>query len=296
MGTSGQYGGPGSGTSLVPTWLEPSSSTSTPTGGGGAAPVGAPTNGGGAGGVPGAPPPRPPAEVSAVADRFAAARGNFSRFAGGGTGGGRSLGRAVSQFVSKSSGGAGRAARRMGASRVAGAGLAGFLADVRANGTREALRTLNLEALAGRSIQEIFLGLADCVCPSGGSVDEGIARAAFVETIVDLADMGVTDLDALSVDQMQTVFEHYATHVIEARICNDIGANLLTVPADVRAAEQVQAQLHDFIGRAVSDALSGARTAFGTLTQDRVLAFVDGVYESAFSILEALGKDEGELS
>ena len=113
----------------------------------------------------------------------------------------------------------------MGSSRGVGAGLVRFLNDASANGVREALRTLNLESLAGRPIEEVFAGLADYICPEGGSIDEGIARDAFVETIADLAGAGITDIDALTPGQIQTVFELYATHAIEARICNDIGTN-----------------------------------------------------------------------
>ena len=46
----------------------------------------------------------------------------------------------------------------------------------------------------------------------------------------------MTDLDALSPDQMQTVFELYATRAIEARLCNDIGTKLVTAPADPHIA------------------------------------------------------------
>ena len=83
----------------------------------------------------------------------------------------------------------------------------------------------------------MFAGLADYICPEGGSIDEGIARDAFVETIADLAGAGITDIDALTPGQIQTVFELYATHAIEARICNDIGTKVVTLPADPRAAE-----------------------------------------------------------
>ena len=75
----------------------------------------------------------------------------------------------------------------MGSSLQTGAGLVRFLNDAAANGVREALRTLNLEGLAGRPIEEIFAGLSDYICPEGGSIDEGIARDAFIETIGDLA-------------------------------------------------------------------------------------------------------------
>ena len=78
-------------------------------------------------------------------------------------------------------------------------------------------------------MEEVFAGLADYICPDGGSIDEGIARDAFIETIADLAEAGITDIDGLTSDQIQTVFELYASHTIEARICNDIGTRVVTI-------------------------------------------------------------------
>jgi hypothetical protein len=46
----------------------------------------------------------------------------------------------------------------------------------------------------------------------------------FIETIADLAGAGITDVDGLTAEQMQTVFVLYATNAIESRLCNDIGA------------------------------------------------------------------------
>jgi len=168
----------------------------------------------------------------------------------------------------------------------------GFLSDAAARGAREALRALNLERLAGRPIEEIFLGLADYVCPDGGTVDEGIAREAFVETIVDLTGAGIGNFDTVTADQVQTVFELFATHAIEARLCNDIGTKAILLPADVRDAERVQTQLRDFIRRGVADALTAARAELQALTPDRVLNFVDRVYEQAFGVLEIMGAEE----
>jgi hypothetical protein len=97
------------------------------------------------------------------------------------------------------------------------------------------------------------------VCPDGGTIDEGIAREAFIETITDLASAGITDLDGLTPDQMQTVFELYATNAIEARLCNDIGAKTVILPSNSRQAARVQAQLNDFIRRRRRRPDDGAR-------------------------------------
>lgn len=276
MGTSTAYGGPGGGTPLVPSWLGGADGGDAP-----AAPAGT-----------GAGPDGLPIPRTADPQRFSGARNCFTRFAGSGGTDRANLGRAVSRYVSTSAGGARQAARRMGASRSAGARLLGFLVDAQARGVREALRALDLESLAGRPITEIFVGLADYICPGAGTVDEGVAREAYIETVVELASEGLTDLTTFTPDQMQTVFELYATHAIEARICNDIGTKAVTMPVDAQAAHRVEQQLRDFIRGGVSDALTRARAESPNLTPERIQTFVDTVYESAFAILQALGDAE----
>lgn len=292
MGTSGSFGGPTSATPLVPTWLD---SDPVPAPGDAAPPEStAPVEGTtGDGSSPASPAP-PVASPAPAPHRFSAARGNLSRYAGSGARDRASLGRAIAGYVSTASGGAHNATRRMGASRVAGARLLGFLADASARGPAEALRALHLESLAGRSVEDVFLGLLDYVCPDGGTVDDGIAREAFIETIAELAENGVVNLDAFTPDQMQTVFELLATHSIEARLCNDIGSTIVTLPVDVSAAKRVEAQLRDFIRRAVSDALAAARDRLEALTVRRVMGFVSEVYEAAFDILQAAGETEAQ--
>lgn len=285
MGTSTAFEGQGGHTPLIPSWLdEPDQAT-------------ADAESAAAGEPPGQDPDssdRPPGSgLPPIGDpnRFTAARSNFTRFARSGGRDRASLGRAISRYVNSSAGGSHSAAARMGSSQSSAGRLAGFLADAARRGTVEALRALNLEALAGRPIEEVFAGLADYVCPDGGSIDEGIARSAFIETITELAELGIVDLDDLTPVELQSVFETYATNAIEARICNDIGAKIVTVPADARQAAQVQAQLHDFIRRGVSDALT-LQPSIASLPADSVMAFVGQVYQQAFEILQDLGDAE----
>lgn len=299
MGTSSAFGGQGGGTPLVPSWL--ADAGAPPVGPDEAPPQGATpaspsTSLGSDGRVPQIGPPtsivHPPIPPAGDPARFSSARNNFTRFARSGGGDRRSLGRAISQYVGSSSGGSRNAAARMGSARRASGRLLSFLSQAVSRGASEALRALNLSALAGRPIEEIFLGLADYVVPDGGSIDEGIAREAFIETIADLAEAGVLQLDGLTEDQMLTVFEMYAANAIEARLCNDIGAKTITMPADIREAARVQAQLKDFIRRGVADALTTARSSLAGLTPERVLQFVGGVYEQAFEVLRMAGGDD----
>lgn len=285
MGTSNAYGGAGGGTPLIPSWLDDDSS-----GADGNTP--APTDGQ-------EPPPVPPAPAAipyppplGAPDRFQSARNNFTRFATSGGSDRQSLGRAVSQYVRKSMGGSRQAAGRMGSSRRVGAGLIGFLNSASEHGATQALTALDLGTLAGSPIEDVFAGLVDYFCPDGGSIDEGIAREAFVETIADLAAAGVTDMDQLSFEQVQTVFELYVTHTIEARICNDIGLKVITMPSDPIAAELVATQLKEFIQRGVSDAINAASIDIHALEAADQMSFVTEIYESAFELLRTMGETE----
>src|SRR5262245_3003769 len=109
MGTSSAYGGPGGGTPLIPSWLDsgdgaPASPDGTPPGGADPTPApdgpkvpSPPVS-------PAPPPPQlPPIPVPSDSGRFTAARNNFSRYAGSGGSDRKSLGRALSNYVSKAS-------------------------------------------------------------------------------------------------------------------------------------------------------------------------------------------------
>ncbi len=180
----------------------------------------------------------------------------------------------------------------MGSSRAVTAGLIGFLTDVQRRGTQVALETLNLGNLVGKSVEDIFLGLADYICPSGGTVDEGVARNAFIETIADLATFGILNLDGLTFEQMQTVLEIYATHAIEARLCNDVGTKICIAPDNISHVEKAQSQLHDFIRRSVADAINSSKQELKKISPDKALKFVEHVYEQAFSILQSIADSE----
>ncbi|MVM32444.1 hypothetical protein GO755_20535 [Spirosoma sp. HMF4905] len=305
MGTSSSYGGPKGNTPLVPSWLgsgnlpdnpggEPNNSGGTDVPSTGEHPEGESGLSNPTDGRPvGAPFPDPP-DNSSPSDRYRQARTNFSRFAKSAGSGSGSLGRSVSSYVSRASGGARKAAQKMGSSKATTVGLVNFLNSVRTEGLQATLNTYNLGRLIGQSLEDIFLGLVDYICPDGGSVDEGIARNAFIETIADLAEQEVTDLDALTAEQIQLVVELYATRAIEARLCNDIGTKICIAPENLPLVERAQEQLHDFIRRGLSDALNNIKGTFTDLTAIDTTKFVDQIYLEAFTMLQTLGEIESD--
>lgn len=290
MGTSNSYGGAGGGTPLIPTWLTPDSDGQPQPSDGPETP-GAP--------IPPAPgqiPPPPklvPVPPSGDPKRFSTARGNFTRFVTSGGRDRRSLGRSLSSYVSTAMGGGGTAAKRMALSSRATSRLANFLSTASTAGVREALRSVGLERLAGRPASEVLRGLIEFICPPGGTIDESIAREAFIETVADLAESGIPDLETLTAQQMQTVLELNIAHAIEARICNDIGTNAVALPASAEAAAEIQEQLFDFVLRSVADAFSASPLGQG-LTPQQTQAEIDHIYEQAFWILQTLAEAEAD--
>ena len=310
MGTSNSYGGSGGGKPLIPTWLSDGGGSDgpqpspagpaqkpqqlTPGGDGVANPLPAILPSVNGVNVP-TPPTRPPVPPAGDPRRYTSARNNFTRFVSSGGRDRKGLGRALSQYVSNSSGGSRNAARRMAVSRRSTAQLAGILNSAIGGNAPAALRSIGLDRLVGRPIEEIFLGIMEIVCPTGGAIDESIAREAFVETIVDLAESGITDFGALTAAQVQTILELNVAHAIEARICNDIGSNSITLPQDAREAADIQVQLFEFVERSVSDAFV-ANQVETTMTQEQVTSTIDSVYEQAYSILQSMAESEVDKS
>ncbi len=178
MGTSNSYGGPGGNTPLIPSWFGGDDGGGD---GGNDAPDGSPDDG-----QPQNQPDQPQDGTTSnpiitptsPGSRFQTPRGNFTRFAGSGGSDRRSLGRAVSGYVSGSMSGSKNASKRMGSSRRVAGGLINFLSAAAGGGINAALTERNLGHLIGKSVEDIFIGLSEIICPQGGSVDEGIARNA----------------------------------------------------------------------------------------------------------------------
>lgn len=278
MGTSNSYGGPGSQNPLLPTWLIGGGDPSPPE------PPGTPQD---PGPQPAAPPASAPTPIPP--QRFQAPRSNFSRFVSSGGSNGGAFRRAVAGYVSKSSGGPATAAKRMGSSRAAAGRLLSFLSDAQSGGLTQALQKLNLGQLIGKPIEDLFIGLADYICPSNGSVDAGIARDAYIDAIPDILEAGVDSLDTLSDGQVQTVFEIFVANSIFDRLLNDIGAGSVQLPQTAKDVTLIQEQVKEFIRGAVHDAVESRSDDFKLISQKEAGAMTTEIYKQAFSILAALG-------
>jgi hypothetical protein len=243
--------------------------------------------------------PNPAAPLAAVrmlslpdisgAGGLGGARGSFSRFFR--TGSGRALGGALSNYIRNGTGGARRAAQRMGASRAVGGRLLGVLRDVGQLGAVETLRRLNLPGLVGRSATDVFLALLEFVSPPGGAVDEAIARQAMLEAIGDLAEAGLGNFDDLSPDQLREFFLGFVGRSIEGRIMADLGQRAITLPDDIEAVERAQQQLHEFIAGCTRGQLARRLDGLDRLSDRDVDRTVNEIYEAAFALIAAVAAE-----
>lgn len=276
MGTSSRYGGPSPSSALIPSFLGD--------------PAGPATGGGTNEGVAGPQQSLPPIPGAGSKGRFRTARSAFNTFASSGN---RSdLRRSVSSYVRKGTGGSKGATRRMGAAIPAAGRLVEFVRDVSQAGVAQALANVGLGNLVGRSAEEALAALTDVFCAAGGPIDQSIARDAWDEAVLMLADAGITDITQVTAEQWQSLVADFISKTIESRVINDVGAKGIELPANIQAIDKLQSDLHEVIRGAVDDAIGDRLAVGGTLSQSEVQSLVEDIYHRSFTYLEAL--DEGE--
>ena len=172
-------------------------------------------------------------------------------------------------------------------------GVLGVLRDFHRDGANATLKRLNLGGLAGRQLEDVFIGLTDVVCGDGGSIDEGIAREAWLETVAELDDLNVPDPAALSPDQLRDIFLAFISHSIVGRLLQDIGANGFNFAADLAGIAAFDAQLKRYISRSVRDSFSSDLSAPDTLSDAQIRTIVDRTYREAWDLLIVQGDAEG---
>jgi hypothetical protein len=175
----------------------------------------------------------------------------------------------------------------MAAARGVGSNLLGVMRDIQRDGVTQTLRRLNRSDLASRPAADVFLVLAEVICPPGGRVDEAIARQALLDTIADLAEMEVMNFDEMTADQMTEFFLGYIIHTIEGRVLADIGKHAIDLPEDVTDVEYIQEQLHGFVDGCVRGHLEDHLEGLGQRTDEQVTTIVESIYEAAFELVSA---------
>ncbi len=285
MGTSGSSSGSGSGTPLIPTWLEEPNTGPLP----GSLDPETPDD---TGNEDQGSDPKKPISPATEPERFRNARTNFSKFAGSGGGDRRALKRSVRDYVRNGIGGRKNAVLRMAISGAAVSNALSIFRGIQRDGISETLRRINLHDYTGRGVQDVFIGLTEVICQDGGSVDEAIARDAWLETIAVLDQFGIDNLESLSSDQIKEVFLNFIAHTIEARLYQEIGVNGFKFTANLEDIQQFDEQFRDYIERTVRDSFTSDLSELSGMTDQDIRKVVDQTYFEAWSLLELLGDNE----
>ncbi len=226
--------------------------------------------------------------VSPVADenRFRQPRSNFTRYLSSRGRSRASLGSAIGRCISSGYGGAKTASRRMTASRYATSNLIEILGEIKRDGLSETLKRLSKENLKGKPPKEIFASLVDIICPADGSIDVGIARDAFIETIILQSD----DIDQnlnFTDDQINIIVIQFISKTISLRLFNDIGNKYDFSNLDANSAIQIQESVDGFIFDSIRNQLLTELNGIGKgISRKELEPLITKVYENAFKILQ----------
>lgn len=275
MGTSTPNKGPNSNNPLVPTWLEGGGGDTQPQGGGDGAPDTTPQ----------------PQIKPETGQRFRNPRSEMNRyFRTGDTG---SMKSGVSRYV-KNTGGKGSATKRMGSSTKAAGNLLSFLTDVAQRGTEAVAKSLNLTLRPNETVDELLLRVSDQICDvSTSNIPDAVARSAYIETVIEMTStIGITDLDAITPEQIEASLSCFIGKSVTERIINDIGNNIVAEKADPVQLQKTLRELSGYIEGCASDAISKLTSDGMDIMNTALADKINEIYTSVFEILESVGGEE----
>lgn len=221
-------------------------------------------------------------------ERFRVPRSDFTRYinsSGRNTG---NLHKSIAGYVNNSLGGARNATSRLGSAKESSERLISIFSGISNGRLISTLEKHGLGDLIGKSVNEIFIGIVDFVCPDGGSTDEGIARSSFIETLSVLDKLEISDIDQMNENQFLVLTETYITNVIQERLLNDIGNKSISLPDDIDTVDAIQNQIGGFIQGAVSDAIVQLNISIRDIAPEQTRNIVENIYETSYSILGSI--------
>lgn len=276
MGTSGSYGGPGKGGSLLPPWAAPageapdttSDDSQEETAGKEVSPD------------QGEKPNNPTATWSS-------AKSQLTRFgsSGGSTGYLRS---AASGFVG-AQGGARAASSAATGGRRSSQALGGFLRFLSTEGPARALESLGLGDHVGSDAPTLLAALVDRLASNGHGLEANVARSALAKTLHrlfeerDVAEEGIGALAEMSADEVRAVIEEYVAQYIDERLIQVIGDGLQDLPMDeVVLREQ---EVWDYVRNTVRLDLRDVDVLGLDWTSAKAASLIDRVFTEAHRLI-----------
>jgi len=282
MGTSSAYGGPKNG--LVPDWVDDGDIA-----GDGSPSDNEGTNDDDTGDVAGESDTKPdtakPSPLAIPVPTVSSARGSYTRFTNSGKM--SALSKAVSNYAGSAGGSAGLTRRMPNSVRTA-SGVASLALGISNVGATETLKRFNLESLAGRPAIEVFEVLMDELCPAGGTIDEAVARDAYIEALDVMAQQDLGNFDELTPDQLTEFLAEVMTGSIVSKVINEVGTNSLHGSANDNLYVTAEAVLRDYTSGAVRDELARSFDNTKSVTSERMNSLMSEIFTDSFDVLQAM--------
>jgi len=277
MGTSQSSKGPGSGVSMVPSWVD-DPPAEAPTGDD-PAPEEDPA-------APPAAPPTPPPAAPVAPDRrwigVSRSLGDYAK-----TGDTGAMRRGFGHYVRSGYGGAGTAARRMGGTAATAGALGSALATLASGQLAASGSPLDPALLAGRSADEIMDAVVEAVRPVDGTQDAEAARAAIRDALSELLTrFPDADLLNLTPEQRELAIERFTAHDVFRRFDLDVGQTIREKAPSATTALSRLKQARDYVKETVAAAFRRLREAGRTLTAGRISEVVRSALRETFEVFE----------
>lgn len=223
-------------------------------------------------------------------NRFTASRTNFTRFIGDSSNGRGSgnLRKATSNYVKTGLGGSQNATIRLGAARSSTVKLLTILSSIANRGVGETQETYHLGEIIGNKASDVLIMLADFVCPDGGPTDEGIVRDSYIDAIISFPELGEKNIEEMTPVELLAFTEIYMANIIEARLINDIGNKMFSLPENINEINDLQQQIKEYISGAVSDAVEKLGVDILKINSNNAKDIVESVYKKTYDILAGL--------
>lgn len=275
MGTSTSNKGPNSKNPLVPTWLE---------GGGGEEQTTSPQE-------EKKPEAKPQPKIKPESgQRFKQPRAIMNRYLRTGDTGAMKSG--ISRYV-RNTGGKSSAVKRMGGSTRAAGNLLSFLTDVAQRGVETVAKSFNLALKPNETADQLLLRVSDQICDvSTSNIPDAVTRSAYVETVIEMTTkLGITDLDAITPEQITASLGCFIGKSVTERVINDICNNIVAEKADPEKLQQTLSQLGGYIEGCASDAVSKLTTNGMDIMDTALVGKINEIYSDVFEILESVGDE-----
>ncbi len=237
--------------------------------------------------------PQPDGAEQPDNDRHRVPRHNFTKFITSGGDDDIAFGRAIASCVGTILGGAKQAAGRMSSECSVSVELVNILSEANKNGIQDVIaqkdiKGLDLESLDTLSIPELYAVLVDVICPTGADRDDAMARDAYLNTIVDVNELGL-DLKKPSPETVAKFKGHYISNAIKNRIVNEIATGLVTKPKDAGEAQEIEKKLKGSIHKVICDEVENDN---GIIQADDMKVAIDNLYEKCYALLEEFAEEE----